>query len=159
MSVQAGDQVPEGTLKTMTPDGPEEISSDALFKGKRVVLFGVPGAFTPGCSRVHLPGFIERSAEIHAQGVDTIACVAVNDVWVMSAWGKSQGADGKVTMLADGSGHYITRLGLALDLDAAGMGLRCKRFSMVVQDGVVESVNVDARAIESTTAASTCGLA
>lgn len=158
MTIQAGSRVPDGTLKTMTPEGPRDVTSASLFDGKRVVLFGVPGAFTPGCSRTHLPGFIQRAEEILAQGVDTIACVAVNDVWVMNAWGEAQGAAGKVTMLADGSGHYITLLGLALDLDHVGMGLRCKRFSMVVQDGVVESVNVDDRAIESTTAAATCGL-
>jgi len=158
MTIQAGERVPEGTLKTMTAEGPRDVEASALFGGKRVVLFGVPGAFTPTCSKRHLPGFIERAAEIRSQGVDTIACVSVNDAWVMGAWGEAQGAGDQVLMLADGSGHYTTSLGLSLDLDQAGMGRRCKRFSMVVQDGVVESVHVDTKGLDATSAESTCGL-
>lgn len=158
MTIQIGQSMPTGTLKTMTTEGPIALSTDDIFSGKKVVLFGLPGAFTPGCSRVHLPGYVDAAADIASKGFDTIACVAVNDAWVMAAWGESHGATGKVTMLADGSADYVRALGLELDLSAAGMGMRCKRFSMVVNNGLVESINIDERAIESTSAGFTCGL-
>jgi len=158
MTIQVDQTMPAGTLKTMTAEGPVALSTDDIFKDKKVVLFGVPGAFTPGCSRVHLPGYVDAADNIAAKGFDTIACVAVNDAWVMAAWGEAHGATGKVSMLADGSADYVRALGLELDLTAAGMGMRCKRFSMVVNDGVVESINIDDRAIETTAAGATCGL-
>ena len=156
--IKAGDQIPEGVLKTFADESVVEVNPAEFFAGKRVVLFGVPGAFTPGCSRVHLPGYVEGAEAIKGKGFDLIACMAVNDAWVMNAWGDSAGALGKISMLADGSAHYTQALGLELDLAHVGMGMRCKRFSMVIQDGVVESVNVDDRAIDLTSAATTCGL-
>ena len=118
MAISAGDKLPEGSFTVMNADGPGALSTAELFSGKKVVLFSVPGAFTPTCSREHLPGFVEHADAIKAKGVDTIACLAVNDVFVMDAWGKSAGADGKVTMLADGNADYTRALGL--DLDASG---------------------------------------
>jgi peroxiredoxin len=144
MSIKVGDKMPKGQFMRMGANGPEPMSSDELFKGKRVVLFSVPGAFTPTCSAKHLPGFVQSSDKIKAKGVDTIACVAVNDVFVMSAWGKSSNADGKVVMLADGNGEYARALGLELDATKFGMGTRGKRFSMIVDDGVVKQLNVEA---------------
>ncbi len=156
--IQAGEKLPEGILKTLTDDGVIEINPAEFFVGKRVVFFGVPAAFTPGCSQIHLPGYTDNSDAILAKGFDLIACMACNDAWVMNAWSKSTGAAGKVMMLADGSAHYAKTLGIDLDLNHVGMGMRCKRFSMVVQDGVVESMNIDERAIDLTSAASTCGI-
>ena len=156
--IQVGDSMPQGILKTMTPDGLVEVDTLDLFTQKRVVLFGVPGAFTPGCSRTHLPGYVEHAEAIKAKGFDTIGCIAVNDAWVMHAWGESADAIGTVLMLADGSAHYVSALGLHLDLSHVGMGMRCKRFSIVVQNGIVESVNIDARVIDLTAAQNTCGV-
>ena len=150
--------MPAGTMKTMGPDGPTAVQAETLFSGKRVVLFGVPGAFTPTCDRQHLPGYVEAAETISSKGFDTIACMSVNDVWVMHAWGESRDVGCQVLMLADGSADYTRALGLELDLTGAGMGMRCKRFSLVIQDGVVESVNIDAKGLEATTAQSTCGL-
>jgi peroxiredoxin len=144
MSIQVGDKLPSGTFKVMGKDGPEPLTTDQLFNGKTVVLFSVPGAFTPTCSAKHLPGFVEQAAQLRTRGVDTIACMAVNDVFVMNAWGKSSGAEGKVTMLADGSGEYARKLGLELDLNSAGMGLRSKRFALVARDGVVTQLHIEA---------------
>ncbi len=137
MTIKAGDQVPEGRFTIMKADGPGSLTSDALFSGKKVVLFSVPGAFTPTCSREHLPGFIEQASAFKAKGVDTIACMAVNDVFVMDAWGKQAGADGKVTMLADGNGEYSKALGLELDASGFGMGKRGQRFALIVDNGRV----------------------
>jgi len=128
----------------MTKDGPQKLSSDELFKGKTVVLFSVPGAFTPTCDAKHLPGFVELADQIHAKGVDTIACTAVNDVFVMNAWGKSGGVGDKILMLADGNGDYAKALGLELDATGYGMGLRGKRFAIIAKDGVATHVNVEA---------------
>jgi peroxiredoxin len=144
MAIKAGDRMPSGTLKTMTKDGPKDITTDELFKGKKVVLFSVPGAFTPTCDAKHLPGFVQLADQIRAKGVDTIACVAVNDVFVMNAWGKHSGVADKILMLADGNGHYAKALGLELDASGYGMGTRGQRFAVVVKDGVVEHVNVEA---------------
>jgi peroxiredoxin len=156
--IKVGDRIPEGTFKTMTDEGANIINTNAIFAGKKVVFFGVPGAFTPGCSKVHLPGYVANIDAIRATGIDSVVCMAVNDVFVMGAWSKDQGADGKVLLVSDGSAVYAKALGLAFDLSHAFMGVRCRRFSMVVNDGVVESVNVDERAIEATTAQNTCGL-
>lgn len=143
MTIQVGDNLPEATFMTMTEDGPRPVSSDTVFKGKRVALFAVPGAFTPTCSARHLPGFRDQADALKAKGVDSIACVSVNDVFVMGAWGKSQEAGDKVTMLADGNGEFTRALGLEMDGSKFGMGQRSKRYSMVVNDGVVESLNVE----------------
>lgn len=143
MTIQVGDKIPEGTLMTMTADGPKSVSTDEIFSGKKVVLFAVPGAFTPGCSKQHLPGFVQKADDIKSKGVDTIACLAVNDAFVMDAWAKDQGVGDKVMMLADGNADYVKKLGLDLDASGMGLGTRSKRFSMVVNDGVVDSLNVD----------------
>jgi len=143
MSIKAGDRIPEATLTVMTDDGPAPLSTDALFGGKKVVLFAVPGAFTPTCSARHLPGFIEQTEAILAKGVDTIACVAVNDVFVMQAWGSSAGA-GPILMLADGNGDFTRALGLELDATAFGMGHRSQRFAMIAEDRRVTALFVEA---------------
>jgi glutaredoxin/glutathione-dependent peroxiredoxin len=144
MAIKAGDRMPSGTLKTMTKDGPKDITTEDIFKGKKVVLFSVPGAFTPTCDAKHLPGFIQLADQIRAKGVDTIACVAVNDVFVMNAWGKHSGVADKIVMLADGNGHYAKALGLELDASGYGMGTRGQRFAIIVNDGVAEHVNIEA---------------
>jgi len=143
MTIRVGDKVPSGTLMKMTAEGPAPVSTDELFGGKKVVLFAVPGAFTPTCSAQHVPGFLGHADEIKAKGVDTIACLSVNDVFVMGAWGKDQGVGNKIEMLADGSGHWTRALGLELDLVDRGLGVRSQRFSMVVDDGTVTTLNVE----------------
>ncbi len=143
MSIKVGDKMPQGQFTVMGADGPQPLSTDELFKGKKVVLFSVPGAFTPTCSAKHLPGFVEKAGALKGKGVDTIACLAVNDVFVMSAWGKSANVGDKVVMLADGNGEYAKKLGLELDASKFGMGTRSQRFSLIVDDGVVEQVNVE----------------
>jgi glutaredoxin/glutathione-dependent peroxiredoxin len=142
--IKVGDRMPSGTFMHMTKDGPRKITSDELFKGKKVVLFSVPGAFTPTCDAKHLPGFVEKAGDIRGRGVDTIACMAVNDVFVMNAWGKHANATEKVTMLADGNGEYAKALGLEMDATGFGMGTRGQRFSVLVDDGVVKQLNVEA---------------
>jgi len=141
--IKVGDQMPQGAFMTMTKDGPKPLTSDELFKGKTVVLFGLPGAFTPTCSAKHVPSYVQNFDKLKAKGVDAIACMSVNDAFVMGAWGKQQSADDKVQMLADGSAEYTKKLGLDLDLSARGMGMRCKRFSLLVKDGKVAQVNVE----------------
>jgi peroxiredoxin len=143
MSIKVGDKMPKGQFTRMGANGPEPLSTDDLFRGKKVVLFSVPGAFTPTCSAKHLPSFVQNAEALKGKGVDTIACMAVNDVFVMSAWGESAQADGKVMMLADGNGEYARALGLELDATKFGMGTRGKRFSVVVEDGVVKQLNVE----------------
>ena len=143
MTIQVGDKIPSVDLLTMTADGRQTISSDELFKGKKVVLFAVPGAFTPTCSEQHLPGFITYADEIKARGVNTIACIAVNDVFVMDAWGKNQNVGDKIMMLADGDGEFTKALGLELDLRGKGLGLRSQRYAMIVEDGYVKSLQID----------------
>jgi peroxiredoxin len=144
MPISVGDKLPSTTLMTMTENGPEPVESDSYFAGRRVALFSVPGAFTPTCSAKHLPGFLEKADALKAKGIDEIACTAVNDPFVMGAWGKSAGADGKVTMLADGNGSFVKALGLEMDGTKFNLGQRGQRFSMVVKDGVVEQLNVEA---------------
>lgn len=146
MTIQVGDKMPEGAFGVMTSEGPGQVTSEELFAGKKTVIFAVPGAFTPACSAKHLPGFIEKSDELKAKGVDNIACLSVNDVFVMGAWGKDQGADGKVTLLADGNADYVTALGLQLDASGFGMGTRGERFAVVVEDGVVTQLHREAAA-------------
>jgi glutaredoxin/glutathione-dependent peroxiredoxin len=143
MTIKAGDRLPHAEFITMTADGQQKISTDVVFSGRKVVLFAVPGAFTPTCSMNHLPGFLKEAQAIKAKGVDTIACTSVNDAHVMNAWAKHSGADGKVLMLADGNGAFAKALGLNVDLNQAGMGERSRRYSMIVEDGVVKAVNVE----------------
>lgn len=143
MAVNSGDKIPQTTLMEMTADGPAPVSSDELFAGKKVVLFAVPGAFTPLCSGQHLPGFIELADQISAKGVDTIACLSVNDAFVMGAWGEAQGAGDKVRMLADGNGEFTAAMGLEMDGSGFGLGTRSQRYAMVVDDGVVTLLNVE----------------
>jgi len=144
MTIAVGDKIPSAKLKTMTAEGPKDISTDEIFGGKKVVLFALPGAFTPTCSAKHLPGFVEKAAQIRDKGVATIACLAVNDAFVMGAWAKQQNTDGKILMLADGSATFTKQLGLELDLTGPGMGIRSKRYAMVVDNGVVKALNVEA---------------
>jgi peroxiredoxin len=146
MAINVGDTLPEGTFNQMTENGPTPISTKELFGGKKVVLFGVPGAFTPSCHKTHLPGYISQASEIKAKGVDTIACLSVNDVFVMDAWGKATGADGKVLLLADGNADYVKKLGLELDGTGFGLGTRSKRFSLIAENGVIKELNVEAAA-------------
>jgi len=144
MSVKVGDTIPSMKLMTAAAEGPKEVSTDDLFKGKKVVMFAVPGAFTPTCSAKHMPGFVQNAAAIKAKGVDSVICVAVNDVFVMGAWAKDQGAGDKVTMLADGSAALTKALGLELDLTARGLGIRSQRYALVAEDGKVTHLAVEA---------------
>jgi peroxiredoxin len=143
MTIKVGDRMPSGEFGVMTDKGPAKISSGELFGGKKVVLVSVPGAFTPTCSLNHLPGFVKHADEILTKGVDTIACMAVNDVFVMNAWGKDRQVGDKVKMLADGNGNYTRALGLEMDGSGFGLGMRGQRFAMVVDDGVVEHLAVE----------------
>lgn len=143
MSIKVGDTIPSMKLMQGTPQGPKEVSTDDLFKGKKVVVFAVPGAFTPTCSVKHLPGFVQLADTIKAKGVDNIICVAVNDAFVMAAWGKEQGVDGKLIMLADGSAAFTKALGLELDLTARGMGVRSQRYALIVDNGKVTHAAVE----------------
>jgi peroxiredoxin len=143
MSINVGDRLPDVTLMKATAEGPQPVSSSEFFQGRRVALFSVPGAFTPTCSARHLPGFVERADELKAKGVDEIACTAVNDAFVMGAWAEGSGASEKVTMLSDGNGEFAEALDLVMDGSKFGMGKRGKRYSMVVNDGVVEQLNVE----------------
>jgi len=143
MTIQVGDRIPGGAFRVKTADGIKELSTDEIFKGKKVVLFSVPGAFTPTCSAKHLPGFVHQADAFRAKGIDTIACMSVNDAFVMDAWGKGQTADGKVTMLADGSAKFAKALGLDLDLMERGLGTRSQRYAMIVDDGKVTLLNVE----------------
>ena len=144
MTIQVGDRLPQATFMTPTPEGPAPISTDEVFKGKRVALFAVPGAFTPTCSAKHLPGFKEQAAAIKGKGVDTIACVSVNDVFVMKAWAENQGVGEEILMLADGNGDFTKALGLELNASKFGMGSRSQRYSLIADDGVVSELFVEA---------------
>ena len=145
MTIQTGDKVPACTMKIMSEQGPADITTEEIFAGKKVVLFAVPGAFTPGCSLTHLPGYVVNADKIKASGVDSIVCMAVNDAFVMDAWGKSQNAE-ELLMLADGNGEFTAALGLELDGSGFGLGTRSQRFAMVVEDGTVTHLNVEAGA-------------
>ena len=143
MTISKGDKLPDVTLVKATENGPQKVQSSEYFAGKKVALFSVPGAFTPTCSAKHLPGYVEKASELKAKGVDEIACTAVNDAFVMKAWGAANGSS-DVTMLADGNGDFASALGLTMDGSGFGMGKRGQRFSMIVNDGVVEEINVEA---------------
>ncbi len=148
MTITVGDRLPDTELRTMTPDGPSTVRSTDVLGTGRVVLFAVPGAFTPGCSNVHLPGFVERGAELRGKGVARIACVAVNDPFVMDAWGAAHGVGDDILMLADGNAEFTTAMGLVLDGSGFGLGLRSKRYAAIVEDGVVTSIDVDEQGID-----------
>lgn len=143
MTISVGDKIPDVTLRTMTPDGPSAVQSAEALGSGRVVLFAVPGAFTPTCSDHHLPGFVLRADELKAKGVDTVACVAVNDAFVMGAWGQAQHAEGKVEMLADGNGEFTSAMALEMDGSAFGLGTRSRRYAAILQDGVVQELMVE----------------
>lgn len=144
MTIQPGEKIPAATVHEMTKDGPAAVSTADLFGGKTVMLFGLPGAFTPTCSAQHLPGYLDLAAQFKDKGVDEIVCFSVNDAFVMGAWAKDLNVDGKVRMIGDGSGELTHKLGLELDLIARGLGTRCERFAMVVEDGTVKSIDVEA---------------
>ena len=143
MSIQVGERVPAGTLTRMTEGGPAPVSTDDVFKGKKVVLFAVPGAFTPTCSNKHLPGYLKQYDAFRAKGVDTIACVSVNDAWVMQQWAESQGAGDKILMLADGNGDFTKAMGLEMDGSGFGLGGRSRRYAAIVENGVITSLEVE----------------
>jgi peroxiredoxin len=143
MTIKVGDKIPSAKLHIMTEQGPKDVTTEEVFKGKRVVLFALPGAFTPTCSAKHLPGFVQNASAIRAKGIDTIACLSVNDAFVMGAWGKDQKVGDKVVMLADGNAEFTKALGLENDNSSYGMGLRSKRYAMVVDNGVVKALNVE----------------
>ncbi|HEX5999221.1 MAG TPA: peroxiredoxin [Hyphomicrobiaceae bacterium] len=144
MTINVGDRLPDATFTTMSAGGPKPMTTAEVFGGKKVALFAVPGAFTPTCSKQHLPGYVQKFEELKSKGFDTIACTAVNDVFVLSAWSGANGADDKILMLADGSADFAKKLGLEIDLTARGLGVRSKRYSMIVEDGVVKALNVEA---------------
>jgi peroxiredoxin len=146
MTIQVGEKLPSVTVKHMTPSGLAELKTDELFQGKKVVVFAVPGAFTPTCSKTHLPGYVANADQLKAKGVDEIVCLSVNDPFVMHAWAEQHGAQGKITMLPDGNGELTKALGLEMDGRGAGLGTRSKRFSMVVENGVVKSLDVEEKA-------------
>jgi glutaredoxin/glutathione-dependent peroxiredoxin len=143
MTIKVGDRVPSVTLRHLTPEGVKEITTDDLFRGRRVVLFGLPGAYTRTCSSRHLPGYVGNAAALKAKGVDQIACLSVNDAFVMGAWGREHGADGKVLMLGDGNADFTRAIGLELDRIKEGMGIRSQRYAMLVEDGVVKALQVE----------------
>ena len=143
MSIQVGDRIPNVSLSVMTADGPADLSTDEIFSGKKVVLFALPGAFTPTCSAAHVPGYVVHHDEIKSKGVDTIACLSVNDAFVMGAWGEAQNVEGNILMLGDGSATFTQAVGLELDLTENNFGVRSQRYAMVVEDGVVSHLNVE----------------
>ena len=143
MAIKVGDRIPNASFTVMTSDGPKPKTTDEIFKGKKVVLFAVPGAFTPTCHKNHMPGFVTNFDKIKGKGIDTIAVTSTHDVFVMDAWVKATGADGKVVGLADGSGEFAKAIGMSLDLGARGLGMRSQRYAMIVEDGVVKTLNIE----------------
>jgi peroxiredoxin len=143
MPISVGDKVPDVELKTMGPEGPQTVSTADVLGSGKVVLFAVPGAFTPGCSKIHLPGYVQKADQLLGKGVSRIACVAVNDPWVMDAWGKDQGAGDKILMLADGNGEFTRAMGLEFDGSGAGLGKRSQRYAAVIEDGVITQLDVE----------------
>lgn len=141
--IKVGDRLPEAKFRVMTAEGPQWKTTDEIFKGKKVVLFAVPGAFTPTCSNIHMPSFLNNVSAFKAKGIDTIAVTAVNDVFVLEAWKKANNADGKIEFLADGNGEFAKAIDMTVDASAAGLGVRSKRYSMLVEDGVVKKLNVE----------------
>jgi peroxiredoxin len=143
MPINVGDRLPDATFMTMSPEGPKPMTTAEVFGGKKVALFAVPGAYTPTCHRQHMPGFVTRFDELKSKGFDAVACTSTNDIFVLTAWAKDSQAFGKIVMLADGSADFARKIGLDIDLTARGMGVRSKRYSMIVEDGVVKALNVE----------------
>ena len=143
MSIAVGDRLPAATLRVLTADGIDETTTDALFSGKKVALFAVPGAYTPTCHAKHVPGFLSNLDAFHAKGVDSVVCLAVNDPFVLKAWAKDTGGEGKITFLSDGNADFTKALGMDLDVTAVGLGIRSKRYAMIVDDGVVKVLNIE----------------
>jgi len=143
MAITVGDRIPDVEVRTLTDEGPKPIRTGEVLGTGKVVLFAVPGAFTPGCSKIHLPGYVEHADDLRAKGVSTIACVAVNDPWVMDAWAKAHGADGTITMLADGNAEFARAMGLEFDGAVAGLGVRSQRYAAVIEDGIITSLDVE----------------
>lgn len=143
MPIEVGDKLPEATFVIMGPEGPKHVTTDEVFGGKKVALFGVPGAYTPTCHKQHMPGFVSHAPELQSKGVDMIACTSVNDIFVLMQWAKDTGAEGKITMLSDGNADFARKLGLDIDLSSRGLGVRSQRYSMIVDDGVVKLLNVE----------------
>lgn len=161
MAIKVGDRLPETTFRTMGEDGvPKETKTDEVFGGKKVALFAVPGAYTPTCHKQHLPGYVQNYEQLKAKGFDLIACTSTNDIFVLTNWAKESGAAGKILMLADGSAEFAKKIGLDVDLFARGMGVRSKRYSMIVENGVVKSLNVEEAPVhDKSSAATMCSLA
>ncbi len=143
MTINVGDRLPEATFTVMGPEGPKQVTTDDVFGGKKVALFAVPGAYTPTCHKQHMPGFVANAPEFQDKGIDMIACTSVNDIFVLTQWAKDTGAEGKITMLSDGNADFARKLGLDIDLSARGLGVRSKRYSMIVDNGVVKVLNVE----------------
>ena len=158
MTIKQGDHVPAATFKQLTPTGIVDVDTASLFKGKKVAVFGLPGAYTPVCSAHHLPGYVEQAGALKAKGFDAIACISVNDPFVMDAWGKANGADGKVMMLADADGAFTRAIGLVVSLPAFGLGDRSERYAMVVDDGVVSTLNVEKSVLDHDLTSAACML-
>lgn len=160
MPIQVGDKLPDTTFMVMTAEGPKPATTAEVFGGKKVALFAVPGAFTPTCHKTHMPGFVERVAELKAKGFDTVACTSVNDAFVMAEWAKSTGADGKILMLADGSADFAKKTGLEIDISARGLGVRSKRYAMAVDNGVVKVLNIEDApgSVDKSSAATLCSM-
>jgi peroxiredoxin len=155
MAIKVGDKLPEATFKIMTAEGPKDATTAELFGGKKVAVFAVPGAFTPACSKTHLPGFVANDMALKNKGLSAVYCTAVNDIFVMDAWSKASGAEGKVTMVADGSAEFAKKCGLEFDLTARGLGVRSKRYSMIVDNGVVSVLNVEEQPVVEKSSAET----
>lgn len=145
MTVVVGDKLPDIEVRTMGAEGPQAVRTSEVLGRGRVVLFAVPGAFTPGCSKIHLPGFVQQASELKGKGVDTIACVAVNDAWVMDAWGQAQGVGGDIVMLADGNAEFTRAMGLEAELSGVGLGVRSKRYAAIIEDGIITSLEVESK--------------
>jgi peroxiredoxin len=143
MTISIGDRLPDTTFMTMSAEGPKPMKTNEAFGGRKVALFAVPGAYTPTCSKQHLPGYVQKYDELKSKGFDTVACTAVNDIFVLTAWARDSAAEGKILMLADGSAEFAKKIGLDVDLTARGLGVRSRRYSMIVEDGVVKSLNVE----------------
>jgi peroxiredoxin len=160
MAIKVGDKLPEATFMTMSADGPKPMTTAEVFGGKKVALFAVPGAYTPTCHKTHMPGFVERAEELRKKGFDAVACTAVNDVFVLTNWGKDSKADGKIQMLADGSADFAKKIGLEIDLTARGLGVRSKRYAMAVEDGVVKILNIEDAppTVDKSSAATLCSM-
>jgi peroxiredoxin len=160
MAIKVGEKLPEATFMIMSAEGPKPTTTAEVFNGRKVALFAVPGAYTPTCHKTHMPGFVERAAELRSKGYDIVACTAVNDVFVLTQWAKDTGAAGQITMLADGSAEFAKKLGLEIDISARGLGVRSKRYAMAVDNGIVKALNVEDApgSVDKSSAATLCAM-